>query len=229
MKRFYREAAVVAADGGHGIALDGRPVRTPARNPLVLPSPALAEAISREWSAQGERIDPRSMPMTGLANAAIDRVVTDPAAFAAPLARYAVSDLLCYRALAPADLVSRQASAWDPLLAWARRRYDIDFALACGVVPVAQPDSTITRLAAALGALDPFRLAGLAPIVTIGGSLVAALALQEGEIAPEAAFDATHVDELWQAEKWGDDADAANARANRRADFLAAAGFLELL
>lgn len=225
MKRFYK--AVTIADGA--ILLDGRPVRTPARAKLVLPSPALAEAVAAEWDAQSEEIDPRSMAMTGLANAAIDRVAPDPAAFAAPLAAYAETDLLCYRADVPDDLVAAQVAAWNPLLDWARTRYDVHFEVTAGIVHVAQPPATVVRLAEALAARDAFALAPMSPLVTISGSLVAALALAEGAIGAEDAFAATHVDELWQAEQWGEDYLATQARELRRADFLAAARFLTLL
>ncbi|WP_157216726.1 ATP12 family chaperone protein [Flavisphingomonas formosensis] len=226
MKRFYK---TVAIGDDRSILLDGRSVKTPARQPLMLPGAALAEAVAEEWRAQGETIDPRTMPLTGLANAAIDRVAPDPDAFTATLAPYAETDLLCYRADEPADLVARQAEAWDPLLEWARGRYDIGFEVVTGIVHRAQHEATVARLAAALAACDPFRLAALSPLVTIGGSLVAALALAEGRIEAGTAFEATHLDELWQAEQWGEDPFAADARAARRRDFEAAARFLALL
>jgi chaperone required for assembly of F1-ATPase len=225
MKRFYKDVTV--ADGA--ILLDGRPVKTPAREPLRLPTEALAEAVAGEWRTQGDSIDPRTMPMTGLSNAAIDRVAPNPAAFAAPLAAYAGTDLLCYRADGPEPLVSRQAQAWDPLLAWAQSRYDVSFTVTTGIIHAPQPPATVQRLSDALAARDPFRLAAMSPLATIGGSLVVALALGEGAIHPEAAFDATHLDELWQAELWGEDALALQAREARRADFLAAARFLTFL
>jgi len=225
VKRFYKQVSV---EGG-AILLDGRPVRTPARAPLVLSSPALADAVADEWRAQREDIDPRSMPLTGLANAAIDRVAPDRAAFARPLAAYAESDLLCYRADAPEELVERQADAWDPLLDWARGRYDVHFTVTSGVIHAPQPPATVARLGEALLARDAFALAAMSPLVTIGGSLVAALALAEGRIGAEQAFDMTHLDELWQAEHWGEDQLALEARAARRLDFMAAAQLLTLL
>ncbi len=226
MKRFYKDVTI--ADDG-AILLDGRAVRTPARAKLILPAPALAEAVADEWRAQADEIDPRAMAMTGLANAAIDRVAPDPAAFAEPLAAYAETDLLCYRADSPEDLVAAQATAWDPLLDWAQRRYDVHFAVTAGIVHVAQPAATVARLAEALAGRDPFALAPLSPLVTIGGSLVAALALAEGAIGADEAFAATHLDELWQAEQWGEDYLATEARERRRGDFNAAARFLALL
>ena len=230
MKRFWTAAEAVERDGGGWtILLDGRPLRTPARAELRLPGRSLAEAVEAEWAAAGETIDPRAMPMTGLANAAIDHVARDQSGFAAGLARYAEADLLCYRAEAPAALVARQAAAWDPLLGWARRRFDVDFTLAEGVMHVAQPAATVERLAHAVGVLGPFALAGLSPMVTIGGSLIAALALLERAIGVEEAWDAVTLDERWQAEQWGEDAEAAQMLANRRADFEAGARFLALL
>ena len=229
MKRFYKEAAAVAANQGWSIELDGRPINTPARQPLAAPTRGLAEAIADEWRAQGDSIDPRSMPLTGLANAAIDRVAPDPAAFARDLARYGEVDLLCYRADHPADLVARQAESWDRLLGWARGRYDVTFEIVTGIIHRPQPPATVARLAEAVAARDAFALAGLSPLVTIGGSLVIALALAEGAIEAEPAFDAAHLDELFQAEQWGEDALALEAREARRRDFNAAARFLSLL
>ncbi|MDP5277709.1 ATP12 family protein [Sphingomonas sp. DG1-23] len=226
MKRFWRDVTV---EPGNGIALDGRPVRTPGRAALAVPTGALAEAIAEEWRAVGDTLDPRAMPLTGLANAAIDRIAPDPAAFAAGLAKYGGSDLLYYRADEPAALVDRQAASWDPLLDWARGRYDIHFEPVTGVMHRAQPEATIARLAEAVAALDPYRLAGLSPVVTIGGSLVAALALIEDAATPEAVWHAAHVDEDWQAEQWGEDTLATQARAARRAEFDAAVRFLGLV
>ena len=225
MKRFYK---AVTTEGG-AILLDGRPVRTPARAPLVLPGAVLADAVAGEWQAQGDDILPATMPLTGLSNAAIDRVAPDAARFAAGLARYAESDLVCYRADGPDSLVRRQAEAWDPVLDWARLRYDVHFAVTAGIVHVAQPAATLARLGEAVAARTPFALAGLSPLVTISGSLLIALAVAERAIAADAAFDAALLDEDWQAERWGEDALAAEARANRQRDFLAAARFLALV
>jgi chaperone required for assembly of F1-ATPase len=226
VKRFYSDVSV-STDGS--ILLDGRPVRTPARVPLIVPYPALATAVAEEWRAQGDSIDPRSMPLTGLANAAIDRVTPDPASFASALARYAETDLLCYLAAEPPDLVARQVAIWNPIVNWAGHRYDCAFALTSGIIHAPQPPETVARLSIAIAAYTPFALAALSPIVTIAGSIVIALALAEGEIDAGAAFDAAHLDELWQEEQWGADHFAAEARDARRADFTAAARFLTLL
>lgn len=229
MKRFWKDAVVVEEDGGYAIALDGRRVKTPARAPLAVPTAALAKAIAGEWRDAEEMIDPRAMPLTGLANAAIDRVTADPDAFVATLAKYGETDLLCYRAGTPDALVRRQGLAWDPLLAWARRRFDVDFRTTDSAMFVAQPAATVDRLAHGVAALDHFRLAGLAPMVTIGGSLVAALAVIEEAVSADSAWDAVSLDDQWQLEQWGADAEAQAALDARRRDFLLAARFLKLL
>jgi chaperone required for assembly of F1-ATPase len=229
VKRFYKSVGIEPAGDGFGILLDGRPIRTPARNPLVVPTRPLAGGIAAEWEAQGDKVDPRSMPLTGLANAAIDRVAPDPESFAGDLARYGESDLLCYRADEPPELAARQEREWGPLLDWVRRRYDIAFEIVTGIMHRPQPPATVARLAEAVAARDPFALAGLSPLVTISGSLLIALALAEGAVEPDAAFDAAHLDELFQAERWGEDALALEAREARRRDFNAAARLLRLL
>jgi chaperone required for assembly of F1-ATPase len=229
VKRFWTGVAVAEEPSGWGIRLDGKPLRTPARAALVVPAQALANAINDEWAEVGDKIDPRAMPLTGLANAAVDRVGADPRSFAAALARYAEADLTCYRAEGPSALVQRQAEQWDPLLSWARRRYDVDFATTTGIVHMPQPSATVRRLAAAVEALDSFRLAGLSPLVTIGGSLIAALAVLEGSLAPRSAWHAVSLDERWQLEQWGADQEAEVALASRERDFLAAARFIGLL
>ena len=229
MKRFWTDVTVAEREAGFGVFLDGRPVRTPARAELIVPTEDMAEAIAEEWRSCGETVEPRSMRLTGLANAAIDRIAADPEAFAAGLARYGENDLTCYRAEGPDTLVRRQGESWDVLLDWARRRYDVDFACATGVVHVPQPQDTVAKLSHAVAILDPFRLAALSPLVTIGGSLVAALAVLEQAIPADSAWEAVSLDEQWQTEQWGADAEAEAALDNRRRDFLAAARFLTLL
>jgi len=230
VKRFWKEVSVVPEEGGGcAIQLDGRPLRTPARAPLRIPSEGLARAIAEEWRSVDTDVDPRSMPLTGLANAAIDRVEPERQAFAGGLARYGEADLACYRSDWPPDLVSRQAENWDELLAWGRRRYDVDFSTTSGLLHVPQPQATVERLAQAVAELDSYHLAGLSPLVTIGGSLLAALAVLEKAMAPAEAWNAVSVDDRWQLEQWGDDSEAVAALENRERDFLAAARFLELL
>ena len=228
MKRFWK---TVVIDDQRGIRLDDRPVRTPGRVTLALPTDALAQGVANEWRAIGkdEEIDPRAMPLTGLSNAAIDRVGADPALFAAGLGQYGESDLLCYRADSPDDLVARQAAAWDPLLDWARTRYDVHIEVATGILHRAQPDQTLARLGDAIAVRDAFELAALSPIVTIGGSLIAALALAERAVSAEQLWDAITLDEEYQAERWGRDPLAEAGIAARRRDFGAGVRMLELL
>jgi len=204
MKRFYKDVAVIASDQGFAVQLDARPVRTPARALLALPTPALADAVAAEWRAQGESVDPATMPFTGLANAAIDHVVANHKSFAAGIARYGESDLLCYRAEAPQTLVQRQAAAWDPLLDWARARYDVAFVVE---------------------AFDPFLLAGLSTLVNLSGSLICGLAIVDGGHDLDDIWQAAEIDEAWQVEQWGEDAQAAARNARRAADFAVAGAF----
>lgn len=225
MKRFWTDVSV----GAEGLALDDKPVRTPLRAPLVLPPPALAAAVADEWRAVDDDVDPRAMPLTGLSNAAIDRITPDTAAFAAGLARYGESDLLYYRAAEPAPLVERQASAWDPVLDWARTRYDVHFEPVTGVMHHAQPPATIARLGEAIAARSAFELAALSHIVTVTGSLLLGLALAEEAITPEAAWTTARIDDEWQAEMWGRDEVAEAATAAHRADFDAGVRLLALL
>jgi chaperone required for assembly of F1-ATPase len=229
MKRFYRCAEVREGAGGFSILLDGRPVRTPARELLELPTRRLADAVAAEWNRQEERIDPRSMSLAGLANAALDRVAPDPSAFARSLAAFGESDLLCYRADGPEALVARQSTHWDPLLGWARQRFDVDFEIVTGIIHRPQPQHTVAQLRKAVEARSIFELAGLSPLVTIGGSLVIALALAEGAIDLESGWQAATLDDAWQLEQWGEDVEAVRALAARREEFAAAYGFLGLL
>lgn len=228
MKRFYT-AATVTGDGPFGIALDARPLRTPARALLAVPTLALAQAIAAEWNAQGEKVDPRSMPLTGLANAAIDRVAPDCAAFASGLAVFAETELLAYRADYPPPLVAHQAAGWDPWLAWARARYDVEFTLVAGIIHQPQPPATLARISAAYRAYDAFCLAALNPVVTICGSALIGLAVAEGAMDAATAWTTGHLDELWQAEQWGKDPLAEAGHAERQADLGAAVSMLALL
>ncbi|MFD1788232.1 ATP12 family chaperone protein [Sphingomonas floccifaciens] len=229
MKRFWTDVTVTAEGDAQGIALDGKPIRTPGRALLTVPTRALAEAIADEWRGVEGDVDPRAMPLTGLANASIDSIARDPAGFATTLAKYGESDLLYYRAEEPAPLVERQRAAWDPALDWARTRYDVHFETATGVMHRAQPPATIERLREATAARDAFALAGLHHIVTVTGSLVLALALAEGAMTPDAVWHAARIDEDWQIEMWGEDDLAAQATAAHKADFDAGARFLALL
>lgn len=226
MKRFWSDVSVMAEGAGWTVALDGKPVRTPARAALVVPSVALAEAIAAEWRAQDGEVRPREMVMTGLANAAIDRAGPE---IAAAIAAYGAHDLLCYRAQGPGALVERQRAAWDSWLAWATQRYDVAFAVTAAILAVDQPAPTLGRLGAAVDALGPFALAGVHPLVSVTGSLVLGLAVAEGALDARRAWTAGEIDAAWQAEQWGDDPLAAASRQERRAALMAGARFLELL
>jgi chaperone required for assembly of F1-ATPase len=196
---------------------------------FVAPTSRLAEAVAEEWNGVDGEISPRDMPLTGLVNAAIDQIAPDKQRFAAGIARYAEGDLACYRAEGPFELVRRQSESWDALLAWGRRRFDVDFKTTSGLIHVEQPAATVDRLSHAVGALDAFHLAGLSPLVTIGGSLIAALGVLEGAFTREQAWDAVSIDERWQLEQWGSDTEAEAALANRHTGFMAGARLLELL
>jgi chaperone required for assembly of F1-ATPase len=226
MKRFYKQVSVTPE---LGIMLDARPVITPAKATLTLLNAPLAEAVADEWRVQGTDINPFSMPLTGLANAAIDRVSAHPLDFAAGIATYAETELLCYRAGDPPELVARQDTMWNPILTWAEHRYGVTFIRVTGIMHQPQPAETLARLSQAVAERDAWELAPLSPLVTISGSLLIPLAMLDDAMPAEAAFDAAHLDELWQAEQWGEDDFALEARAAHRKDFLAAAQFLDLV
>lgn len=229
MKRFWNDASVEQVADGWAILLDGKPIKTPARADQVVPTEALANAIAAEWDAVEEKIDPKTMPMTGFANAAIDRIGPAREEFAEGLAKYGEGELLCYRADYPQSLCDAQIAAWSPLLDWAAKRYDVSFETTSGIMHVDQPETTLERLGAAVMAQDAFTLAGLSPLVTIGGSLVVALALLDGEVDVETAWNAVEVDTLHQREEWGADAEAEARDAGRKRDFMDGARLLGLL
>jgi chaperone required for assembly of F1-ATPase len=228
MKRFYRTVAAAPGPGGHQILLDGKPVRTPDKAPLALPTAALAARVAAEWDAQDKDIKPETMPLTQLANTAIDRLPPRRDDVVAEIAGYAGTDLVCYRADRPAELAARQAAAWQPLLDWLEARHDARLEAVEGLLPVDQPEPSLAAVRAAVDAFDDLALAALHLATGAAGSVVIALALAEGEIDPEAAFAVAHVDELFQIERWGDDAEAAQRRARIRADLQAAADFIAL-
>lgn len=222
-RRFYREAAIEAGEGGFALALDGRKARTPAKNPLVVSERAVADALAAEWNALGETIDPARMPLTQLVNSAIDGVAERREAVAEDAARYAGSDLLVYRAGDPARLVEAQARVWDPILDWARERLGARFILSEGVMHVAQPQASLDAVRARIDAIaSPVALAGLHAMTTLTGSVLIALAVREGHLTPDAAWAAAHVDEDFQASVWGRDDEAETRRALRRVEFDAA-------
>lgn len=224
-RRFYKTVSVT---DDLGIALDGRPVKTPAKAPLRLPTRALAEAVAAEWDAQGEKIDAASMILTKLANTAIDRVAPDRQRIEAEVLDYASSDLVCYRADRPPDLVDRHTREWDPVVDWARTALDAPFEVTVGVIHKAQPETAIAAYASALSELSDFELAAFHTAMTITGSALIALMLARRAAIPEAAWIAAHVDEDYQIEQWGQDAEAQARRAARYAEFMACCRFLTL-
>ncbi|HBS50929.1 MAG TPA: ATPase [Rhodobacteraceae bacterium] len=227
-KRFWTEAAVQAEDDGFTVALDGRVVQTPAKTPLHLPTRAMAEAVAQEWDAQEGEIDPLSMPVTRSANAALDKVVPQSDEVIAMLAEYGDADLLCYRAEAPAELVRRQAEAWDPALDWAAETYGARLIPVQGVLHRPQDARVLARLRAPLEAMSAFRIAAMHDLISLSGSLVLGLAASEGWRDPEAVWRLSRLDEDWQEEQWGIDEEAAAQAAHKRAAFLHAKRFFDL-
>lgn len=229
MKRFYERArAVEDCGGGWTVALDGKPIRTPAKAAFRAPGRALAEAAAAEWEAQRDEVTPAAMPITRAVNTALDRTAKEFDAVAGMVAAYGGSDLLCYRAEAPEPLIMRQAAAWDPLIDWAASTFDARLVTTTGVMPALQPAEGQTRLAEAVAAHDPFELTALYDLVALSGSLVIGLAVARGHVATVDAWAASRIDETWQAELWGVD-DEAEALARRKAgEFEAAARFIDL-
>lgn len=228
-KRFYKDVTVAARGSGHAVHLDGRPLRTPGKLVLVLPTPQMAEAIAAEWSAQGATIDPMSMPLTRLANSVRDQVEGREPEVRADIVKYAGSDLLCYRADGPAELVAQQAAAWDPMLDWARETFGADLAVCTGLMPVDQTAASRAAIEAAVAKLESFRLASAYVVTTLLGSVVLMLAADAGRLTPEEAWRAAHIDEEWQISKWGEDAEAARRQEKRKTEFLAALRLNRLL
>ncbi|MDB5591347.1 ATP12 family protein [Enterovirga sp.] len=222
-KRFFREARAEAGEGGFVLSLDGRPARTPGRAPLLLPTLGLGEAVAAEWNGQGDTIDPATMPLTRLANTAIDGVAREMEAVRADIARYAGSDLVAYRAGEPATLVAAQDAAWEPVLGWAREALGARFVLSQGVMFVQQPDDSLARVRERLEAeSSPFRLAALHVMTTLTGSVLIPLMHVAGALEAQAAWEAAHVDERYQESHWGQDAEAALRLERREAEFVAA-------
>lgn len=220
-ERFYQDVTVNRDPGGYGVFLDGRPLRTPAKAPLVAPGATIAEAIANEWRAQERFIDPATMPMTRLVNVAIDGVANAIDEIRAEIASYAASDLICYRADGPEGLVRAQTDHWDPLIAWARETLGAPLRLAEGVVHVEQPKGSADRIADVAGR-DPLQLAAFTTIATLTGSAVIAAAICREWLSPEEGWAAAHVDENWQVGQWGEDHEAKARRAARWLEMRAA-------
>jgi chaperone required for assembly of F1-ATPase len=228
-RRFYKEARCELRGEKFEVLLDGRSIKTPSEIVLMLPTRALAEAITEEWARQGERITPATMPLTKLANTAVDGVTGRETEVSSDILKYAANDLLCYRAEGPHRLVERQAAAWDPVLDWAHKALGARFILAEGLMPVVQPAQALSAVAAKLEGLDAFRLASLHVMTTLMGSALLALAHAHGRLAADQAWAAGHVDEDWQIEQWGEDAEAAAQRQRRWEEMWAASRLLQLV
>jgi chaperone required for assembly of F1-ATPase len=229
MKRFYQRAETVAVACGYGVALDGKPIKTPAKQPLVVPNAALATAIAAEWDAQVGEIRPAQMPLTRLASTAIDRVMPQREEIVQQIADYAGTDLVCYRAVHPPELAMRQHAVWQPLADWAALRYDAPLEITSGVVPKPQPEASLRAFADAVAEQDDLTLAALHLATGACGSLVIALALIEGRLDAADAFAASQLDESFQFGAWGEDKEEAQRRAALAEDIAAAARFISLL
>lgn len=227
-KRFYKAASLDEVEGGFAVVLDGKSIRTPAGQPVVVPNREIANAVVEEWNAQGEFIDPMTMPLTRLANSTIDGVMDNVAAVADDIEKFFGSDLLFYRAAFPEELIARQTQHWDPVLRWAADDLGAHFILTEGIMHVTQPDKAVAAARAALPA-DAWRVAALHVVTTVTGSALLALALAQGALSRQQVWAAAHVDEDWNSEKWGSDGEVELRRAARLLDFEAAATVLKAL
>ncbi len=225
-KRSYQSAMMAeSGDGGYAVQLDGRQVKTPAGKPLVVPTRALASAIAEEWNAQGETIALASLPLTKLANTAIDAVAEKKPEVADSIVKYAAADLVCYRASLPTALIAAQARSWDPVLSWIAAKYGAPFLTGSGIAHIAQPPASLEALRSAVNALGAFKLTALHVMTTLTGSVLIALAHAGGELDTSAAWAAAHIDESWQTSRWGEDVEAAECLKARRAEFESASRF----
>ena len=229
MKRFYKQAGVVPADAGHGVALDGRLVKTPAKRDLIVPSLTLAAALAAEWEAQQGEIRREAMPLMRLAGATIDRSAVEREAVVRQVAHYAGTDLVCYWATHPPALTARQQAVWQPLIEWAIERYGAPIAVTAGVIPASQPAASLAAFTTAVAAHNDYELTALNAATTACGSLVIALALLEGRLDAAEAFAAAQLDESFQIEAWGEDKEQAERRAALAAEITAASRFVSLV
>ncbi len=226
MKRFYKEAAAEPGDGAFVVALDGKSVRTPGKQPLRVPTRRMADAIAAEWRDQGDEIVPVSMPLTRLANSALDSTAPNRAQVIDQVSAYGGADLLCYRAEEPADLIERQSAEWQPVLDWLGAAHGATLTVTSGILPVAQPPAALAAIVTVVAAFDDFRLTGLHAATAAAGSVALGLALATGRIDADAAWRAAHLDELYQEGRWGGDAEAASRREALRGEIAAAARFM---
>lgn len=229
IKRFYKNATVEVEPDGFSIRLDGRPVKTPGKRALALPTQALAQAIADEWAAQKTHIDPEAMPLTKMANTAIDAVTGMEGEVAADMAAFAGSDLLCYRAGHPVELIERQQAGWDPILAWAGKTLGIDLQTTVGIMPIGQEGAALEEANRQATSFDALHLTPLHVITTLTGSLILALAHAHGRLDAHEAWALANIDEDWQWSVWGKDEEATERRAKRWVEMEAASRFLALL
>jgi chaperone required for assembly of F1-ATPase len=229
MKRFYQKAEPATRAGGYAVTLDGKPIKTPGKRDLFVPSEALAAAIAEEWNAQETEVRASTMPLTRLATTAVDRVATQRDAIIRQTANYAATDLVCYRAGHPPALAARQHAVWQPLIDWAVLRYDAPLVVTSGVIPKSQSVESLRAFAAAVAEQDDFVLTALHVATAACGSLVIGLALIARHLDAEEAFAASQVDESFQIEAWGEDAEQAERRRLLAADIQAAARFISLV
>ncbi len=227
-KRFWKEVAVVPVDGGFAIELDGRPVKTPAKRALILPTAAMADAVAVEWQTQDRVIKPDSMPVTKTANAALDKVAVQHAEVADMLAAYGDADLICYRAEAPAALVDRQAAAWDPMLDWADQVLNVRLQTRVGVIHAPQDPAELAKLSQRTHALGVFELAAFHDLVSLSGSLILGFAAAMQAREDQELWELSRLDETWQAEQWGRDDDAEAQAALKMASFMHASRMFQL-
>lgn len=229
MKKFWETVSVVPENDGFSVLLDDKPLKTPAKVALTVPSRGLAQAIADEWSALDDKIDPTRLPFTKLCNAAIDNMSEKAGGVVEALTEYGETDLLCYRADSPAGLVERQSEAWDPLLSWLRDQHGLFLVQTSGILPVPQPEASIAAFRTWLAEMDNFELMSCHDLVMLSGSIVIARAVIEGHMAPELGWNTSIVDDIWQAEKWGEDEEALALRAVKARDFTTAARMMTLL
>jgi chaperone required for assembly of F1-ATPase len=229
MRRLYRKAEPVRRADGHGIALDGRAVKTPGKRDLVVPNGVLAAAIAEEWNSQEDEVRPAGMRLTRLATTAVDRVAIQRDPIVEQTANYAGTDLVCYRAAHPPALAARQQAVWQPLIDWAALRYDAPLSITTGVIPRRQSAASLRAFATAIAELDDFTLTALHLATAACGSLVIALALLEGRLDSAGAFAASQLDESFQIEAWGEDLEQAKRRRALAADIDTASRFISLL
>ena len=227
-KRFWKTTTTKQTDTGFTVLLDDRSIKTPAKTALNLPTQALADAVAEEWDAQIEKVDPNTMPMTRSANAALDKVAHQRAAVADMLAEYGGTDLLCYRANSPAELVQMQATKWDPILGWAEQTFGVKMILGEGVMFVEQPAESLSILTERVHQFDPFELTGFHDLVAISGSLILGFAVTEGHLSAQEAWELSRVDEEWQIAQWGADDEAESMAKVKNIAYLDAYRFMKL-